>query len=55
MFVSIVLSEDPSFVTFFNYDWCCCETDTKIALLADNEKKYQLFEFTEINTKFRKV
>ena len=55
MFVSIVLSEDPSFVTFLNYDWCCCETDTKIALLADNEKNYQLIEFTEINTKFRKI
>ena len=48
MFLSIVLSEDPSFVTFLNYDWCCCETDTKIALLADNEKNCQLIEFAEI-------
>ena len=39
MCVSIVSSEDLFFVTFLIYDWWCCETDTKIALLADNEKK----------------
>ena len=55
MFVSIVLSEDISFVTFLIYDWWCCETDTKIALVADNEKNYQLIEFTETNTKFREI